>query len=152
MLEAAILCDPVIDMHDEIVGLQLLEIEQRALRGRALASVRARLAENFLFAVDVEAVFLQHDAGRNFALHDRRTEVRPFHQRRKALAFDVDLEVARFQMTAQARRLVRALDDHQRAPLSALDFAQFGRERLEAGRRPHTAQLIRAEPQRVAEI
>ena len=144
MPQAAVLRDAVIDMHDEIVGLQLFEIEQRALGGRTPAPTRARLAENFLFAVDVEAVLLQNDAGRNLAFHDRGPKVRPFHQRRQTFAFDIDVQVIRLEMTAQARHLVRTLDDHQRAALPALDFAQFGRERLEARWRPHSAQLIRA--------
>ena len=148
MLQSAVARDAVIDMHDEVVGLQLLEIEQRALGGRTPAPARARLAENFLLAVNVEPVLLQNDAGGNFAFHDRGTEVRPFEQRRQTFALGVDLEIIGFEMTAQARRLVRTLDDHQRPALSALDFAQFRRERLEARRRPHAAQLIRAEPQR----
>ena len=70
--QAAILRDTVIDMHDEIVGLQLFEIEQRALGRRPLAPAYALLAKNFFFAVEVEAVLRQHDARGDFAFHDRQ--------------------------------------------------------------------------------
>ena len=76
--QAAVLRDAVIDMHDEIVGLQLFKIEQRALGARAPAPMRSRLAENFLFAVDVKTVGLQNDAGGNLPFHDRGAVVRPF--------------------------------------------------------------------------
>ena len=147
--QAAVLGDAVIDMHDEIVGLQLFEIEQRALGRRPLAPAHALLAKNFFFAVNVEAVLRQNDARGNLAFHDRRPVVGPFEQRRQTLAVDVDVQVPRLEMTPQPRHLVRALDDHQRSPLSALDFAQFRRQRLEARWRLHSAQLVRSEPQGV---
>jgi len=134
-------------MYDEIVGLQLFEIEQRTLGARSPAPMRSRLAENFLFAVDVETVGLQNDAGGNLPFHDRGAVVRPFQQRRQTFAFDVDLEVPRLQMTAQARHLMRPVNDHQRTSLPAPDFAQFRRQRLEARRRPYSAQLVRSQPQ-----
>ncbi len=134
-------------MHDEIVGLQLFKIEQRALGGRAPAPMRSRLAENVLFAVDVETVRLQNDAGRNLPFHDRGAIVRPFKQRRQTLAFEVDFKLPRLQMTAQTRRLMRPVNDHQRTSLPALDFAQLLRQRLEARRRPLGAQLVRPKPQ-----
>src|SRR5712692_4495084 len=137
MPESAVLRDSMVNMHDEIVGLQLLEIEQHALCGWAPAPMDTRLAENFLFAVDVESVGLQDGAGRNFAFHDRGAIIGPFEQRGEALTSGIHLEVPGFEMAAQTRDLIAAFDDHQRSALSALDFTEFGRERLEAGRCPH---------------
>ncbi len=62
MPQAAVFRDSVIDVHDVIVGLQLLKIEQRAFRGRAFAAMDSGLAENFLFAIYVESVGLQDGA------------------------------------------------------------------------------------------
>ena len=63
MLEPAILANPVVDMHHEVAGLELLQIEQDAPGRRARSATHARLAENVLLAVDIEPVALQHCAG-----------------------------------------------------------------------------------------
>ena len=76
MLEAAVLRDAVIEMHHVVARPQLLEVEQRgALRARFGLAMRARLAEDFLLAVDIEAVGFEHHAGGNLALDNRRAEI-----------------------------------------------------------------------------
>src|SRR5260370_7056310 len=107
--------------------------------------MNARLAENFLFAVNVESVRLQDRARRDFTLHDRGAIIGPFEQRGEALAVGIYVDVPGFEMAAQARHLMCAFDDHQRAALSALDFTEFRRERLEARRSPHATALIGAQ-------
>ena len=68
-------------MHDMIAGPQLFEVEQRGAFDAWLdLAMGARLAEDFLFGIEVEAVGLEHHAGGNFTLDDRGTKIRPFEQ------------------------------------------------------------------------
>src|SRR5262249_19798388 len=63
VLEAAVFPDTVLDMHYEIVRLNFLEIEQRSLGSMPNTAAGAWLAEQLVFAINVDSVHFEDSAG-----------------------------------------------------------------------------------------